>query len=44
MTQTIKMEHWFGSEGCNIQDSVQDGRHFKANFNLNSKSQLITLF
>ena len=34
MTQTIKMEHWFGSEGCNIQDGVQAGRYFKANFNL----------
>ena len=34
MFQTIKMENWFGSEGSNIQDGVQDGRHFKAKFNL----------
>ena len=29
MIQTIKMDHWFGSEGWNIYDGVQDGRHFK---------------
>ena len=34
MIQTIKMENWFGSEGSNILDVVQDGRHFKAKFNL----------
>ena len=27
MIQTIKMEHWFDSEGWNIKDGVQDGRH-----------------
>ena len=26
MIQTIKMEHWFDSEGWNIKDGVQDGR------------------
>ena len=26
MIQTIKMEHWFESEGWNIKDGVQDGR------------------
>ena len=26
MTQTIKMEHCFDSEGRNIKDGVQDGR------------------
>ena len=34
MIQTIKMDIWFGSEGLNIKDGVQDGRHFKAKFNL----------
>ena len=34
MIQTIKMENWFGSEGSNILDDVQDGGHFKAKFNL----------
>ena len=34
MIQTIKIENWFGSEGSNIEDGVQDGRHFKAKFNL----------
>ena len=34
MIQTIKAENWFGSEGSNILDGVQDGRHFKAKFNL----------
>ena len=44
MIQTIIMEHWLSSEGWNIQDGVQDGRHFKAKFNLKSKSQLISIF
>ena len=26
MIHTIKMEHWFDSEGWNIKDGVQDGR------------------
>ena len=26
MIQTIKMEHWFDSEGWNIKDDVHDGR------------------
>ena len=26
MLQTIKMEHYFDSEGRNIKDVVQDGR------------------
>ena len=26
MIQTIKMEHWFDSEGWNIKDGDQDGR------------------
>ena len=26
MIQTIKMEHWFESEGWKIKDGVQDGR------------------
>ena len=26
MIQTIKMDHWFDSEGWNIKESVQDGR------------------
>ena len=26
MLQTVKMEHWFDSEGGNIKDGVQDGR------------------
>ena len=26
MIQTIKMKHWFDSEGWNIKDGVQDGR------------------
>ena len=26
MLQPIKMEHYFGSEGWNIKDGVQDGR------------------
>ena len=34
MIQTIKIENWFGSEGSNIEDGVQDGRHSKAKFNL----------
>ena len=34
MIQTIKMENWFGSEGSNILDGVQDGNHFKAKINL----------
>ena len=33
MIQTIKMENWFGTEGSNIKDGVQNGRHFKAKFN-----------
>ena len=28
MLQLIKMEHTFDSEGWNIKDGVQDGRHF----------------
>ena len=27
MIQTIKKEHWFDSEGWNIEDGAQDGRH-----------------
>ena len=27
MLHTIKMEHYFDSEGWNIKDSAQDGRH-----------------
>ena len=27
MIQTIKMELWFDSEGWNIKDGAQDGRH-----------------
>ena len=34
MIQMSKMENWFGSEGSNIKDGVQDGRHFKAKFSL----------
>ena len=34
MIQTIKIENWFVSEGSGIQNGVQDGRHFKAKFNL----------
>ena len=34
MNQRIKMENMLGSEGSNILDGVQDGRHFKAKFNL----------
>ena len=34
MIQMSKMENWFGSKDSNIQDGVQDGRHFKAKFNL----------
>ena len=34
MIQMSKMENWFGSDGSNIKDGVQDGRHFKAKFNL----------
>ena len=26
MIQTIKIEHWFDSEGWNIKDGVKDGR------------------
>ena len=26
MIQTIKIEHYFDSEGCNIKDGVQNGR------------------
>ena len=26
MIQTIKMEHWFDSEGCNMKDSALEGR------------------
>ena len=26
MIKTIKMDHWFDSEGLNIKDGVQDGR------------------
>ena len=26
MIQTIKIEHWFDSEGCNIKDGALDGR------------------
>ena len=32
MIQTIKMENCFGSEGSNVKDCVQDGRHSKAKF------------
>ena len=28
MIQTIDMEHWLDSEGWNIKDGAQDGRHF----------------
>ena len=34
MIQMSKMENLFGSEGSNIKDGVQVGRHFKAKFNL----------
>ena len=34
MIQTIKMENWFVSEGSSISNGVQDGRLFKAKFNL----------
>ena len=40
MIQTIKMKQWFDSEGCNIYDGVQDGRHYKQNSKLKSESQL----
>ena len=26
MIQTIKMEHWFDSEGWNTKDGIKDGR------------------
>ena len=38
MIQMIEMEHLFDSEGWNIYDGVQDGRHFKAKFSLKSES------
>ena len=34
MIQTIKIENRFVLEGSSIQNGVQDGRHFKAKFNL----------
>ena len=44
MTHTIKLGHFFDSEGGNIEDGIQDGHHFKVKFYLKSKSQLITIF
>ena len=39
MIQTIKIEHWFVQKvEIYIKDDVQDGRYFKAYFNLKSKS------
>ena len=32
------MKDWLDSEGKIIEDGVQDGRHFKAKFNLKSNS------
>ena len=43
MMQTIKTKYWFSS-AVEIVNGVQDGRHFKAGFNLKSKSQLISYF
>ena len=43
MTQKIKMENWFGSEGSNILDGVQDGRNLKAKFNLIAVNNIVPI-
>ena len=42
--QTIKMKDWFDSEERIIENGVQDGRHFKAKFNLKLNFWLVTIF